>query len=100
MKHKHLLMVALDSGRVSELMMTKPKPSFSLRWMTTSLLCGLWGTDPSGGEEPGPGGGALVRLPGNTPDSLFGELWCVDMALGLPPFSGQRSPEVNKVTEH
>lgn len=44
----HLLIVDPDSGLFRELMMTKPKPSFSLRWMTTSLVCRLWEAKPSG----------------------------------------------------
>lgn len=46
----HLLIVDPDSGLFRELMMTKPKPSFSFRWMTTSLVCRLWEAKPSGGE--------------------------------------------------
>lgn len=45
----YLLIVDPDSGLLRELMMTKPKPSFSLRWMTTSLVCRLWEAKPSGG---------------------------------------------------
>lgn len=70
-------MTAVFSGRFSELMMTKPKPSFSLRWMMTSLVCR--GTAPSGGEVVD-GGGTLPGVMGQEAEatSLGGELCCVD----------------------
>jgi len=45
----YLLIVDPDSGLFRELMITKPNPSFSLRWITTSLVCRLWDVKPSGG---------------------------------------------------
>ena len=67
------LMAAVFSGRLSELMMTKPNPSVSLRWMTTSLGWALGGTVARPGSccaepEPAPevgaaetGAGALLE---------------------------------------
>lgn len=86
----HSLMTAVFSGRFRELMMTKPKPSFSLRLMTTSLVCRAApsevaatmvavGTETTGGPE--------AAAP-----SLRGELCCVDTEPGLRPLTGHGSP--------
>lgn len=45
----YLLMVDPDSGLFKELMITKPNPSLSLRWIITSLVCKLCEAKPSGG---------------------------------------------------
>lgn len=82
------LMTVAFSGLFRELMMTKPKPSFSLRLITTSLVCRA---DPSGGEV------ATVAATTGGPEaeaaSLRGELCCVDTEPGLRPFTGHGSPE-------
>lgn len=89
----HSLMTAVFSGRLRELMMTKPKPSFSLRLMTTSLVCRAApsevaatmvavGTETTGGPEA-----AAAAAP-----SLRGELCCVDTEPGLRPLTGHGSP--------
>lgn len=68
--------------------MTKPKPSFSLRLITTSLVCR---EDPSGGEVAT--GAATTGGPEAEAASLRGELCCVDTEPGLRPFTGHGSPE-------
>lgn len=81
--------MAAASGLLSELMMTKPKPSLSFRLMMTSLGCVL-GIDVA---LPMAAMGAwvvLVLLP--YVKSLRGELCCVETEPGLRPFSGQDSP--------
>lgn len=87
-----LLLVAVASGRLSELMMTKPKPSLSFRLMMTSLGWVLRAGVPSD-VLTAPALGAwvlLVLLP--YVKSLRGELCCVETEPGLRPFSGQDSP--------
>lgn len=82
-------MTVAFSGLFSELMMTKPKPSFSLRWMSTSLVCSV--APPSAG-----GGAAGTEVAGCPPEaeaaSLRGELCCVDTVPGLRPLTGHSSP--------
>lgn len=81
-------MTVAFSGLFRELMMTKPKPSFSLRLITTSLVCR---EDPSGGEVAT--GAATTGGPEAEAASLRGELCCVDTEPGLRPFTGHGSPE-------
>lgn len=101
MMHKHVLdsvkqpldslLVAAASGRLSELIMTNPKPSLSFRLMMTSLGCVL--AVLSEGVMVLPALGAwvvMVLLP--YVKSLRGELCCVETEPGLRPFSGQDSP--------
>lgn len=90
------LMMAAFSGRFSELMITKPKPSFSLRWMMTSLVCR--GTAPSRGEVT-EGGEALSGVTGQEAEaaSLCGELCCVDTEPGLRPFTPNTTPTVGSI---
>ena len=73
------LAAAAVSGRLSELMMTKPKPSLSFRLMTTSLGCA-------------PSAAAWAALLACV-ESLRGELCWVETEPGLRPFSGHGSPE-------
>lgn len=75
------------SGLFRELMMTKPKPSFSLRWITTSLVCRAV---PSGCETTV--GMETAGGPEAEAASLRGELCCVDTDPGLRPFTGHGSP--------
>lgn len=87
--------MAAASGRLSELMMTKPKPSLSFRLMMTSLGCVLGVDVRSEGAVvlPMPALAAwavMVLLP--YVKSLRGELCCVETEPGLRPFSGQDSP--------
>lgn len=79
-------MVAAASGRLSELMMTKPKPSLSLRLMMTSLGCVL------GVVLSVVLGAWVVMVLLAYVKSLRGELCCVETEPGLRPFSGQDSP--------
>lgn len=81
-------MTVAFSGRFRELMMTKPKPSFSLRLITTSLVCRA---DASGGDVAV--GTATTGGPEAEAASLRGELCCVDTEPGLRPFTGHGSPE-------
>lgn len=81
-------MTVVFSGLFRELMMTKPKPSFSFRLITTSLVCRA---DPSGGEVAT--GAAITGGPEAEAASLRGELCCVDTEPGLRPFTGHCSPE-------
>lgn len=67
--------------------MTKPKPSFSLRWITTSLVCRAV---PSGCEMTA--GMETAGGPEAEAASLRGELCCVDTDPGLRPFTGHGSP--------
>lgn len=86
------LLVAATSGRLSELIMTNPKPSLSFRLMMTSLGCVLV-DNLSEGAVALPALGAwvlMVLLP--YVKSLRGELCCVETEPGLRPFSGQDSP--------
>lgn len=100
MMHKHVLdsvkqlldslLVAAASGRLSELIMTNPKPSLSFRLMMTSLGCVAVLSE---GVMVLPTLGAwvvMVLLP--YVKSLRGELCCVETEPGLRPFSGQDSP--------
>ena len=80
-------MMAAFSGLLRELMMTKPNPSFSLRWMMTSLVCR---PPPSRGGAATCGGPVVLRPEAA---SLRGELCWVEMEPGLRPFTGQASPE-------
>lgn len=80
------LLVAAASGRLSELMMTKPKPSLSLRLMMTSLGCVL------GVVLSAVLGAWVVMVLLAYVKSLRGELCCVETEPGLRPFSGQDSP--------
>lgn len=81
------------SGRFSELIMTKPKPSLSFRLMATSLGCALAFDVPSEIEVALPilGPGAWVA-PFPYVKSLRGELCCVETEPGLWPFFRQDSP--------
>ncbi|TNN45620.1 hypothetical protein EYF80_044166 [Liparis tanakae] len=84
------LLMAAASGLLSELMMTKPKPSLSFRLMMTSLGCVLAAdvlseAAAAAGAWVGPVLLAYVK-------SLRGELCCVETEPGLRPFSGQDSP--------
>jgi len=90
------LLMAAASGLLSELMMTKPKPSLSFRLMMTSLGCVLAAdvlSEAAAAALPmatvgawvGPVLLAYVK-------SLRGELCCVLTEPGLRPFSGQDSP--------
>lgn len=89
------LLLAAVSGRFSELMMTKPKPSLSFRLIATSLGCVLAVDVPSevGAVLPAVvlGGGAALMLFAYV-RSLRGELCCVETEPGLRPFTGQDSP--------
>ena len=79
-------------------MITKPKPSLSLRLMTTSLGSVLASPASSEGAEPGPGAAGagavpwlLVKL--KSPGPLGGELCSVEAEVGLrPALSGPDSP--------
>lgn len=75
-------------------MMTKPKPSFSLRLMTTSLVCRAV---PSGGEVAE--GTETAGRPDVAAPSLRGELCCVDTEPGLRPFTGHGSPGAGEARE-
>ncbi len=89
------LLVATASGRLSELMMTKPKPSLSFRLMMTSLGCVLGVDVLSEGALVLPMlalGAWVVVLLLPYVKSLRGELCCVETEPGLRPFSGQDSP--------
>lgn len=81
-------MTVVFSGLFRELIITKPKPSFSFRLMTTSLVCRA---EPSGGEVVA--AAFAVMGTGAEAASLRGELCCVDTEPGLRPFTGQGSPE-------
>lgn len=88
-----LLLVTTASGRLSELMITKPKPSLSFRLIMTSLGCVLEVPSEVAAALLMPALGAwgmLVLLP--YVKSLRGELCCVETDPGLRPFSGQDSP--------
>lgn len=83
--------MVVASGRLSELMMTNPKPSLSFRLMMTSLGCVLGVEVPSEvAVLPMGAWVVLVLLP--YVKSLRGELCCVETEPGLRPFSGQDSP--------
>lgn len=79
-------MAAAASGRLSELIMTNPKPSLSFRLMTTSLGCAL----ASVLSEAAAAGLAVWAAPVLLAyvKSLRGELCCVETEQGLRPFSG------------
>lgn len=83
------LLVVAASGRLSELIMTKPKPSLSFRLMMTSLGCVLVDVRSEGAAALG---AWLVTVLLPYVKSLRGELCCVETEPGLRPFSGQDSP--------
>lgn len=93
----------MESGLFSELIITNPNPSVSLRWMVTSLGCEFWLATVSGGEEPVVEwtefwqGVELFEIILEL-KSLLGELCWVEP--GLRPFSGKGSPIYNTAKIH
>lgn len=93
-------MTAAFSGLFRELMMTKPKPSFSLRLMTTSLVCTAHPSVREATTWTAVGAATEAEATGAEAASLRGELCCVDTEPGLRPFTGQGSPDRRRDQSH